>query len=75
MGEAIGIVGQRLEERRAGRPGLRPDDQVDVRDLIAVANQRFTDVEVRGHTCLPGGCISEERQNFAKHTQLGGVGK
>ena len=35
-----------------GRPGLGADDQVDVGDLVAIADQRFTDEEIRGHTCL-----------------------
>ena len=50
-------------------PGLRADDQVDVRDLVAIADERFTDEEIRGHTCLHMR-FGEERENLAKHTQL-----
>jgi hypothetical protein len=38
-GEAILVVGQRAGKCRAGRPGLRPDDQVDVGDLVAIADE------------------------------------
>ena len=37
------LLAERLGECGAGRTGLRPDDQVDVRDLVAIADQRFTD--------------------------------
>src|SRR5438046_10645993 len=32
---------------------LRPDDQVDVGDLIPIAYQRFADEEIRCHNYLP----------------------
>ena len=68
-GEAVGVTGERLREGGAGRSGLRPDDQIDVRDLVAVADERFTDEEIRGHTCLRVR-FGEERKDLPKHTQL-----
>ena len=39
-------VGEPLHEGGAGRAGLGPDDQIDVGDLVAVADQGLTDHEV-----------------------------
>ena len=47
--EAILVVCKRIAERRAGRPRLGANDQVDVRDLVAIADQRLTEKEVRCH--------------------------
>src|ERR671911_375332 len=54
--------------RATERSGLRPDHQVDVSDFVTVADQRFTDEEFRGHTCLHSGFTSEEREDLAKHS-------
>ena len=52
----------------AARAATRSQDEVDVSDFVAVADQRFTDKEFRGHTCLHSGFTSEEREDLAKHS-------
>ena len=63
------LRGQRLGERCAGRSGLRPDDQVDVSNLVAIADERFTDEEIRGHTCLHLR-FGKKRKDLSEHSQL-----
>jgi hypothetical protein len=41
-----------------------------VGDLVAIADERFTDEEIRGHTCLHSGFASEKREELAKHIAL-----
>ncbi len=56
-----------LHEGRAGRARLRSDDQVDVRHLVAVADQRLTDEEIRGHLKeLPSGKASSPDEILTK---------
>ena len=58
-GEAVLVVRERVGERRAGRARLRSDDQVDVRHLVAIADQRLTDEKIRCHLeQLPSGKVS-----------------
>jgi hypothetical protein len=40
-----------------------------VRDLVAIADELFTDREIRGHTCLHLR-FGEKLEDLAKHTQL-----
>src|SRR5215218_8551873 len=58
-----------MRDGAAGRARLRANDQIDVRDLVAIADERFTDEEIRGHTCLRVR-FGEEREDLPKHTQL-----
>ena len=50
------LVGQGVGEGDADRPGLRTDQQVDVGNLVAVADQGFTDEH--GHGCTPSSMVS-----------------
>jgi len=51
-GEAVGVVRERLGERQTRRSGFGADDQVDMCNLVAISDQRFTDKELPSHTCL-----------------------
>src|SRR5437016_11651176 len=53
LGEAVGVVRQRVDEGLPRVARLRPDDQVDVGDLIPVAYQRLAKEEIRYHNYLP----------------------
>ena len=50
------LVGQGVGERDADRAVLVADQQVDVGDLVAVADQGFADEH--GHECVSLGCKS-----------------
>ena len=60
---------ERLSERETSRPGLGADDQVDVGNFVAFADQRLTDVEFPGHNCLRIRFV-EEGENLAPHDWL-----
>ena len=50
-GEAVLVVGQRMGKRRLGGAAARPDDEIDMGDFVALADQRLADHELvyRGH--------------------------
>jgi hypothetical protein len=48
-GEPVLVVGERVREGRTRMTRLRANDQVDVGDLVAVADERLTKKEVRCH--------------------------
>src|SRR4029453_9772774 len=51
--EAVLVVRERVAERGAGGTRLRPDDQVDVRDFVAIADERFAEKEICCHVEHP----------------------
>src|SRR5437764_2316814 len=53
LGETVGVVRQRADEGLPRVARLRPDDQIDVSDLIPVAYQRLAKEEIRCHNYLP----------------------
>src|SRR2546422_9859063 len=53
LGETVGVVRQRADESMSRVARLRPDDQIDVGDLIPVAYQRLANEEIRCHNYLP----------------------
>src|SRR5205823_13891429 len=53
LGETVGVVRQRADESLPRVARLRPDDQIDVGDLIPVAYQRLAKEEIRCHNYLP----------------------
>src|SRR5205814_4824788 len=53
LGETVGVVCQRADEGLPRVARLRPDDQIDVGDLIPVAYQRLAKEEIRCHNYLP----------------------
>ena len=56
----ITVAREGLGKRMTGRTRLGADDEIDVRDLIAIADQRFTKEEIRCH------CNLQRRLNHAK---------
>src|ERR1700674_3061220 len=52
-GEAFLVVRQRMRECGFGCASARSDQQIDVGDLVAVADERFTDAEFRDLRHLP----------------------
>jgi hypothetical protein len=52
-GEAFLVVRQRMRERGFGCASARSDQEIDVGDLVAVADERFTDAEFRDLRHLP----------------------
>ena len=40
---ARGLIGQGIGERHANWPVFRPDEQIDVGNFIAIADQTFAD--------------------------------
>ena len=44
--EAVLVVDERVGERGLGGAAARPDDEVDVRDFVALADQRFADQQL-----------------------------
>src|SRR5438445_5979767 len=53
LGETVGVVRQRADEGLPRVARLRPNDQIDVGDLIPVAYQRLAKEEIRCHNYLP----------------------
>src|SRR4051812_11053239 len=51
------LVDEGVRERLADRPALGADQEVDVRDLVALADERLSNQQRRGHeTAPPYGC-------------------
>src|SRR6185437_15234260 len=48
-GEAVLVIRQRADERLPRMSRFGADDEVDVRHLVPVADQGFTDIEFRCH--------------------------
>jgi hypothetical protein len=47
--EAVLLVREGIDEGLTCGPRLRPDNQVDMRHLVAITDQRLTDVEICSH--------------------------
>src|SRR5205085_6853859 len=58
---AVLVVRERVAERRAGGPCLRADDEIDVRDFVAVADQGLAEKEIRHVEQLPSTFENERR--------------
>jgi len=47
------LIDEGLRERLADRAALRADQEIDVRDLVALADESLSDHQRRGHNGPP----------------------
>ena len=73
-GEAVLVVGERVRERPLRRRTARTDDEIDVRDLVAVADQRLADTRSLRLARCEAADLGRSRRRFPRGGVAGAAG-